>query len=186
MGGVMFVVKDQMHLSTPQVGLVMGSLQFVSIFGLFIAGYVSDTYGRTRALLLAATLFFLGGVVLMCSAGFYSLLAGRFIKGLALGIGVSVDPLYISEISPKENRGALVTLSEIAISSGMTLGYFAAWVFSGIDPQYSWRLMLSLGALLPIVMVVLVLTIMEETPRFLMKVFASTNMIVLIFDTPKN
>ena len=88
---------------------------------------------------------------------------------LGVGIGISVDPLYISEISPKECRGALVTFSEIAINIGITLGYLTTWVFSFVaDRDLSWRLMLLVGAVLPLLMIYLSLKVMSESPRYLM------------------
>ena len=170
MGGVVFVVKKQMALSEWQVGVVMGVLEVVAIFGTFVAGYISDRYGRTRSMLVAAILFFIGGIVLIASTGFIGLVLGRIITGAGVGIGISVDPLYISEISPKEYRGQLVTFSEISINIGITLGYFTGWVFSSYDASFSWRLMLSVGVILPLLMMVLCLKVMDETPRYLMKI----------------
>ena len=57
--------------------------------------------------------------------------------------------MYISEISPKEIRGALVTFSEIAINVGIVTGYFSTWVFSSLDSNISWRLMLMLWCFVP-------------------------------------
>ena len=169
MGGVVFIVKDLWSLNDGEVGLVMGSLQLCAIPGTFVAGYLSDKYGRTKSMCAAAVLFCMGGFILVFSTGKAGLVLGRIITGFGVGIGVSVDPLYISEISPKECRGALVTFSEIAINIGITLGYFTTWLFSSMaDRDLSWRLMLSVGAVLPLIMIFLSLKVMPESPRYLM------------------
>jgi sugar porter (SP) family MFS transporter len=167
-GGVVFVLQGYMDLNSFQSGLLMGMLNFVAIFGSIVAGYTSDKYGRLKTFTLASILFFIGGLVLIVSSNFFVLMIGRTIVGLGTGIGFSVDPLYIAEISPKEVRGALVTLSEIAINVGIVLGYFSTWLFSSVNSSISWRLMLSVGVVLPLIMLFLSLFKMDETPRYLL------------------
>lgn len=50
---------------------------------------------------------------------------GRAFVGLGVGLGLSIDPLYISEVSPPSHRGHLVSFSEIAINFGIVLGAWA-------------------------------------------------------------
>ncbi len=167
-GEIVYVLQDDMDLDMYECGILVGVLNFVAIFGSIIAGYTSDKFGRLKSFAAASILFFTGGVILVFSSGFTGLLVGRTILGLGTGIGFSVDPMYISEISPKEIRGALVTFSEIAINIGIVTGYFSTWVFSSLDSNISWRLMLMFGVLFPLIMLFLCLFWMEETPRYLM------------------
>ena len=167
-GGIVYVLKDDMDLDTYECGILVGVLNFVAIFGSIVSGYTSDKFGRLKSFAAASILFFTGGIILVFSSSFSGLFVGRTIVGLGTGIGFSIDPMYISEISPKETRGALVTFSEIAINVGIVTGYFSTWAFSSLDSDISWRLMLALGVLLPVIMLFLCLFWMEETPRYLM------------------
>jgi len=105
----------------------------------------------------------------MVSAPSYGpLLLGRAITGIGVGLGLAIDPLYISEIAPKQFRGRLVTASEISINIGVSSGFVANFAFSGLATSSSrWRLMLGLGLLCPAIMVLLSITLMPESPRWL-------------------
>jgi MFS family permease len=72
----------------------------------------------------------------------------------------SADPLYIAEVTPAQHRGELVTWSEIAINVGLVFG-FSTGLF------LEWRAMFLFGGILPLVMIVLALTVMPESPRWL-------------------
>ena len=66
---------------------------------------ISDRFGRTRTLAVGSGLFFAGSLLLASASTFSALLAGRMMLGIGVGAGLSIDPLYISEISPPEHRG---------------------------------------------------------------------------------
>ena len=75
--------------------------------------------------------------------------------------------MYIAEISPAAHRGRLVTWSEIALNVGIVFGFLSGLIFYGIDESRQWRLMFAMGCILPVVMIVLVQTVMPESPRYL-------------------
>jgi len=102
-----------------------------------MAGQFSDRYGRIKTMFSAALLFLIGGLIILVSWNFTTMIIGRLITGVGVGIGLAVDPLYISEISPKSKRGSLVTLSEFAINIGILLGFISNFVFSYFDDSFS-------------------------------------------------
>jgi len=104
--GAITLIKAEWGFEQWQVEMVVSSLNAFAIPGAFIAGYTSDAFGRTRTLAAASLFFVVGMSIMTFSGGFYSLLFGRMICGLGLGCGISIDPLYIAEISPP---GALST-----------------------------------------------------------------------------
>jgi MFS family permease len=78
-----------------------------------------------------------------------------------------IDPLYIAEVSPAAHRGEMVTWSELALNVGIVLGFFSGIVFYAVEDNLKWRLMFISGTFLPIVMIILVRTVMPESPRWL-------------------
>ena len=65
---------------------------------------------------------------------------GRLIVGIGNGILSMVVPLYISEISPPEIRGALLVLEELSIVASTTVAF---WITCGthyISSERAWRL----------------------------------------------
>ena len=80
---------------------------------------------------------------------------------------LQIDPVYISEISPAKHRGRLVSWSEIGINIGIIMGFSMGIFFADISSGAQWRIMLSIGVILPSLMIYLVINIMPESPRWL-------------------
>lgn len=78
-----------------------------------------------------------------------------------------IDPLYISEMTPAAHRGRLVTWSEMAINVGIVLGFCSGLVFYNVDENLEWRLMFGMGAILPMILIVVSEFVMAESPRWL-------------------
>ena len=57
-------------------------------------------------------------------------MAGRLIGGVSAGMGLTIPPVYINEISPKRIRGKLGTFVQIQAS----LGIFLAFTFGLPSP----------------------------------------------------
>ena len=74
-----------------------------------------------------------------------------------------VVPVYLSEASPTEIRGTLVTFNVLFITGGQFISYLVCLAL-GRD----WRMMLGLAAT-PAVLQLLGMLLMPETPVFLMK-----------------
>jgi len=82
-------------------------------------------------------------------------------------VGLAVDPLYIAEVTPAKYRGEMVTWAEIALNVGLVFGFSTSLFLSGLENNAEWRVMILLGAILPMVMIVCVFTVMPESPRWL-------------------
>ena len=117
------LIQDDFGLSDVQREIFVGSLNFFAMFGALLSNVCSDRYGRRQTFILAAIGFIFGIIVESLAPNFTILIFGRIFVGLGVGIGMAVDPVYISEISPAKHRGNLVTWSEIAINTGIVLGF---------------------------------------------------------------
>lgn len=63
-----------------------------------------------------AALFWLAGTAVQTATnGFGSLVAGRVINGITVGITSSQVPVYLAEIARKEKRGSLIIIQQLAI-----------------------------------------------------------------------
>ncbi|KAI2500117.1 major facilitator superfamily-like protein [Fragilaria crotonensis] len=160
-------IRQDFNLSDIQLEIYLGSMSFWSMFGASMAQYISDSYGRRRTFIMAALGFILGVAIMSMAPSYEILLCGRFFVGMGIGIGLAIDPLYIAEVSPATRRGELVCWSEIALNVGIVLGFASGIVLYPLSNNQEWRVMLALGAILPIVMIVLVLKVMPESPRWL-------------------
>jgi len=104
--------------------------------------------------------------------GYGTLVLGRIVTGLGVGVSFVVVPVYISEITPSEYRGMLSTCFDVSINVGILLGYVTGFLVTELgggrlSDEATWRLMLALGGLLP-VGVMVAMAWLPESPRWLM------------------
>lgn len=135
-----------------------------------VSGILADSLGRKRVVLLADSAFILGAVLQASTSSVWGMIAGRSVVGLAVGAGSFVAPLYIAELAPAPFRGRLVTLNVLFVTLGQVIAYIVGWAFVQCGSQNTgWRWMVGLGAL-PAAIQVLVMLVMPESPRWLVKV----------------
>ena len=141
------------------VGGLVGSLS---------GGYVADKFGRKRGILYTQTFSIFGAILMGCSksaGSFEMLMIGRLFIGLSCGLFTGLSPLYVAEIAPINIRGAMGTVNQLAVTSGiltsMVLGQEK--VIGGRD---SWPILLAL-TLVPAIIQCIILPFMPETPRYL-------------------
>jgi SP family arabinose:H+ symporter-like MFS transporter len=160
-------LKDQFSLSAFGEGMAVSIVLVGCMFGAMIAGIASDRLGRKRFLLISAVLFFVSALGCAIPRNLVQFLVFRFIGGLAIGSVSIVSPLYISEIAPAAIRGALVSVNQMAIVTGILISYFVSWILVGAGPA-NWRWMFAMGAFPAVIFFGLVLVV-PESPRWLIK-----------------
>lgn len=135
--------------------------------GAALAGTLGERFGRQRALLCADALFMAGALAMAGATGVYSLLAGRVLVGLGVGVASAVVPLYIAECAPTRSRGALVTANTLMITSGQLVAYVSNIFFArAMRGDARWRWMLGIAAL-PAAAQSVGLLLLPESPRWL-------------------
>jgi len=137
--------------------------------GALIGGRWADTYGRKATIRLCSWLFLLGTALMSLAPSYAILILGRMVTGLGVGVAFVVAPVYISEVAPPAQRGALNTVFDVAINGGILAGYLTGYLVqvSGLLEHNKWRLMLGLGAVLPAI-VLWLLPHLPESPRWFM------------------
>jgi sugar porter (SP) family MFS transporter len=95
--------------------------------------------------------------------GYVMLMLGRIVMGLGVG-GVSATvPTYLSEISPAQIRGRMLTLNQLLITVGLLVAYVVNVAFSSSE---DWRAMFWVGAI-PAIALVLGTLRLPESPAWL-------------------
>lgn len=96
-------------------GAIGSALAAGSVIGSAIAGPISDWIGRRNSIGFACLWWLAGTAVQTSTNGIASLIAGRVLNGVCVGITSSQVPVYIAEIAKKEKRGALIIIQQLAI-----------------------------------------------------------------------
>lgn len=91
------------------------------------------------------------------------LMLGRFISGLGIGVASQIVNIYLSELAPKQIRGAVVSSYNVGIDIGLVCSLLIS-----LACDRDWRLMLGLGAL-PALAQLICLYFVPETQRWLAK-----------------
>eukprot|EP00931_Biecheleriopsis_adriatica_P055216 TRINITY_DN32589_c0_g1_i1.p1 TRINITY_DN32589_c0_g1~~TRINITY_DN32589_c0_g1_i1.p1 ORF type:complete len:489 (+),score=60.49 TRINITY_DN32589_c0_g1_i1:126-1592(+) len=166
-GGVALDLQEDLNLTDAQIGLFLAMPGFVAAFGGLGSQFVTDMLGRRLTFTVGQIILILGLLACIFSSSFVMIMAGRVFIGLGVGIAFAIDYLYIAELAPSAHRGSLVSWAEVAINVGLLIGACANRAFANA-PVSSWRTMVGIGLILPIVLTVLSLFVMPETPRFLL------------------
>ena len=162
-GATQFIQKE-FRISDHMIEWIVSSMMLGAAIGALGAGWMSATLGRKRSLILAAVLFVAGSLL---SGGAWSpetLIAARVILGLAIGVATFTAPLYLAEVAPENIRGAMISLYQLMITTGILVAFLSDTAFS-----YSgnWRWMLGIIAI-PGILFLLGLFLLPYSPRWLM------------------
>ncbi|KAJ3896911.1 hypothetical protein GG344DRAFT_35675 [Lentinula edodes] len=147
-----------------QVGSMVAVLEVGAFATSLAAGRVGDIIGRKGTLFIGALVFTIGGAIQTFTTGFSVMVLGRIVSGAGVGLLSTIVPIYQSEISPPDHRGALAAAEFTGNVFGYSISVWTDYFCSYIDSDYSWRIPLlvqcAIGALLAAGSLV-----MPESPR---------------------
>ena len=164
-GALLFLKNEFGGLSSFQQELVTSLLLVGAMIGAFGAGRVADRLGRRPTVLITAVIFVVGVLLAAFSPTFWTLIVARVVIGVAVGSASMTVPLYIGEMAPPRIRGALVSLNQLAITSGILASYLVDY---GLAGSGNWRLMFGLAVIPAVVLFVGTLT-QAESPHWLIR-----------------
>ncbi|KAI1864068.1 uncharacterized protein JN550_009088 [Neoarthrinium moseri] len=147
---------------------IVSVLQAGCFFGALIGFPLPDWIGRKWALVVAAATT-LAGVVMQSAASGHleAMYIGRLISGFGVGISSAVNPIYVSENSPRAIRGLLTGMYQLFIVTGGMLAFwinYATSIHNVGKAQYIIPLAVQgIPALLLLVLMIL----SNESPRYL-------------------
>uniref|UniRef100_A0A3P8T557 Solute carrier family 2, facilitated glucose transporter member 4 n=1 Tax=Amphiprion percula TaxID=161767 RepID=A0A3P8T557_AMPPE len=148
------------------------SVAIFSIGGMlssFCVGFLLVCVSSRRKAMLINNLFaFIGGSMMGMSKlcrSFEMMILGRFIIGAYCGLASGLTPMYVGEIAPTSLRGALGTLHQLAIVTGILIAQILG-LESLLGSEDLWPVLLGL-TVVPTVLQMGLLPFCPESPRFL-------------------
>ncbi|KAI9083421.1 hypothetical protein K1719_034635 [Acacia pycnantha] len=127
------------NLTFVEIGLFTSGSLYGALIGSVLAFNVADFLGRRRELIVAASLFLAGALITALAVGFPTIVLGRCVYGMGIGLAMHAAPIYISETAPTQIRGLLVSLKEFFIVLGMIVGFGVGSIL--VDIVSGWRYM---------------------------------------------
>ena len=162
--GALLFINETWNMTPFEQGWLVSSAIAGSVIGAAANGYLADLYGRKKIIIATALLFIIGSIMCGYAQSITQLIISRIIIGIAVGMVSFVVPLYLSEISPQNIRGMLVSLFQLAITAGILLSYLINRVFANFE--YNWRWMLGAGVI-PAAILFIGILFLSDTPRWL-------------------
>ncbi|HKW47076.1 MAG TPA: MFS transporter [Gemmatimonadaceae bacterium] len=152
------------HVDRGAAGLTVTATLVCSAFGGWMAGYVSDRFGRVRAVQITVLWFALFSLLSAFAMSFTQLAIFRALLGFGFGGEWTAGAALMSEAIRPHYRGRAVG----GVQSGWAVGWGAAVllqaiVYSIVPEQQAWRWMFALG-FVPALYVLFVRRYVEEPP----------------------
>ena len=155
-------------VSDSQLEWITTAVLVGAVLGAAFSGRVADLLGRKKVILYTAMIFAVGAIWTGAAGSVSSLVTGRMVIGVAIGVASFTVPLYISEVSPAGNRGSLVSLNQLMIAIGILVSYISDYLIANDANPYSWRWMFYVGVF-PALVLFIGMIFLPETPRWLIK-----------------
>lgn len=164
--GALVVIKSDLGhpLSTGNKEFITSATSLGALISAVLSGALADVIGRRPVVMVADILFIVGAIIQTAAHTMWTMIAGRFVMGLGVGMASLVAPIFISELAPSKYRGRLVVLNVLAITAGQLIAYA---IGAGLnDVANGWRIMVGLS-MVPATFQMILFFYMPETPRFL-------------------
>ncbi|MFM9136271.1 MAG: MFS transporter, partial [bacterium] len=161
------LIKEDFGATAWQTGLVSAAAIVGAIFGAAFLGPLGDRLGRRRIFKYDLVMFVVFSVGCMVAWDLWSLIAFRFLLGIAIGLDYPIAASFLAEILPKRNRGRWLVSAFSLQAVGMLLGAIVGVGVLLLLPEVSsWRWMLGFG-IVPALAIIWLRRTVPESPRWL-------------------
>jgi MFS family permease len=132
------------NLSPVVITSIFGTYPVALLLVLLLAGGISDTIGRRRAMLIGVALIVASALVFAVAPNVGFLFAGRVLQGVGTGFALGAASAALVENNVSDNPRFAGVLTTVSTSTGLTLVLF---VSGGLAQYAPWPLRLSFWVL---------------------------------------
>ena len=165
--GAMPPIQRALDLSTVQQETIVSCTVLFAFASSLFGSSLNINYGRKYTILIASFVFSVGSLLMSVAWDYTSLVIGRCIIGIGIGLASLTTPIYIAEVAEPEMRGTLVTVNGLLICFGQFFAGMIDGVFDTFLPNNGWRFMLGLAAVPSLIMFIGFKFFLPESPRWL-------------------
>ncbi|MFJ5206436.1 sugar porter family MFS transporter [Streptomyces nigra] len=163
--GALLHLRDDLGLSSRGQEIVVSVILVGAMVGALCSGRLAARHGRRRVVLWVAVVFAAGAAAAAVAPGTGTLIAARFVLGLAVGGASNMVPVYIAEVAPPAIRGRLMVLFQLMVAIGQLISFLCGWLLADTG---GWRLMFGL-ATVPAAVLAFGIVRLPESPRWLVE-----------------
>lgn len=161
--GALPFIASHFDLTSRLQEWVVSAMMLGAALGAVSTGWISFKLGRKTSLTTGAALFILGSLGSALAQNVIILIISRVLLGFAVGIASYVAPLYLSEMSAKEDRGKLISMYQMMVTIGILIAFLSDTAFSYTG---NWRMMLGVISI-PALLLMISVFGLPDSPRWL-------------------
>ena len=145
----------QPFLQAGLIGMAVGSV---------LLGWIGDRVGRKKAYVSCLALMFIGSGFCYFAETTTDLFIWRLVMGFGLGGITPLATTLVSEWTNRNVRAVVVASVVVAIPMG---GMLTGFVDRALVPEYGWRSMFAVGAVVPLLLFILFSYLLPESPKYM-------------------
>ncbi|MFF2842492.1 MFS transporter [Paenarthrobacter sp. NPDC057981] len=131
-GIAIVIYQAAFGLAADQVGVLAGAITFGVAVGALAGGRLGDRFGR-RPVFSVTMLMIIGGAALLVTTdSFVPLLVGTLLVGVGTGADLPVSLSTISEAADDENRGRMISFSNVLWIAGVLVAIILSTVVGNL------------------------------------------------------
>ena len=119
--GALPLIAEAFHASDLVQEMIVAAMMAGAAVGAIGGGWLSHRFGRRVTLLISGVIFVVGAVGCAVAMSSTTLIVMRGLLGIAVGISSYIAPIYLSEMSPERNRGALIAGYQLSMMIGILI-----------------------------------------------------------------
>lgn len=132
--------------------------------GSAFAGLFADRFGRRKAVIGSVLIFGAATCAIGLAPNVATIAALRLVAGIGIGGALPTSTTMTAEFTPARYRTFAVTATIVCVPlGGMVAGLFAGEVL----PAYGWRALFFAGGVMPVLLGLVLMAALPESPRFL-------------------
>ncbi|XP_053213069.1 solute carrier family 2, facilitated glucose transporter member 1-like isoform X2 [Panonychus citri] len=168
-----YVGRFSEHPSLQTISLIFSFLSSIycvgGMVGALSTAYFATKFGRKGGLLVN-NIFLVIGIILNCLAkpfGYYELMiVGRFFVGINSGMAAGLAPMYLTEISPTNLRGAVGTMYQLILVISILVANVLGFE-SIMGSETLWPYLFAIP-LIPMIFMFVTLPLCPESPKYVL------------------
>ncbi|ADG99128.1 major facilitator superfamily MFS_1 [Segniliparus rotundus DSM 44985] len=166
-------VRDQFHIGSAQLGLVVSAISLGALVGSFFGGALVDRIGRYRVFMADMVFFVVAAIGAALSVNAAMLIGFRFLMGVGVGMDLPVAMAFLAEFSRLKGRGGksdrtaawcpawyAATTACYAVILAIYLFLPAGW------HQHTWRYVVGFGAVPALAIIAVRKRYIDESPTW--------------------
>ena len=150
-------------LTSVEKELITSATSLGALIGAIIGGLLANLLGRKMVIMGSNAVFIVGSIIQVAAHTVWTMIVGRFILGLGVGVAALIAPLMLGELAPSKYRGRLIVVNCLFITGGQLVAYLINWGLANV--KHGWKISVGLCMIPPIIQSVL-FVFLPDTARF--------------------